>query len=207
MMKNFIFITTIILTTLNGENSTNNSWKLVSQSDGVSSYERWIVVSDKLSVRERMSEFFVRNEPKEIVQLITKPELVQQWMKNIKQNTVYKKINENEFYQYTVFELPWPFDNRDLVAHYYITANMNNEFIKVNIESKENLLQKVEGISRIEKYKAEWTVKKYENVTKVVFNAITYTPPTIPRYIQDPILERTFHQNMLNLKSRLEMLN
>jgi len=202
-MNNLILVLLSALFLLKTDNNPGK-WELVTKSNGISSYVRWVKVNEQLSVRERKAEFIVIANVEKVLFTITDATEAKKWMKNVKRNEVLKRINTNEYILYTLFDLPWPFDNRDLVSKYVVNYNSELESYNVVIESKENMYKTIQSAQRIEKYKATWTIAKTTNGSKITFSAITYTPPEMPRYIQDPVMERTFHQNMLNLKNLLE---
>ena len=59
----------------------------------------------------------------------------------------------------------------------------------------------------MQSYEAHWNVTAAHNgLTKVSFSAYTDTEPVAPRWIQDPVTEKLFKDNLLNLRELL-MLN
>jgi len=196
----------MILNFNKADQPATEKWELINNSDGIATYVRWVKVNNELSVRERKAEFIIQSEIHEIVQAITQPEFVKLWMNNVTENKILKRVNENEFYTYTLFDLPWPFSNRDLISCYSIRYNNTSKTVDIVIESKENMYKTKEGITRIEKYKAKWFIKQSGKKAQIEFRAITYTKPEMPRYIQDPVMQKTFHQNLLNLKNFLETI-
>jgi hypothetical protein len=53
-------------------------------------------------------------------------------------------------------------------------------------------------------YNATWTITEISSQqVQNIFSAISDTPPLFPRYIQDPVIEKMFHNNLVRLKELL----
>jgi len=60
------------------------------------------------------------------------------------------------------------------------------------------------GIERLHDYKATWTITETApQKVHIEFSAMSNTPPMFPGYIQDPVIEKMFHNNLFRLKELL----
>ena len=61
-----------------------------------------------------------------------------------------------------------------------------------------------EDIMRMKLYEGYWSFRRMENgLTHVEFHTISFTSPIIPRFLQDPVLQKTFIKSMNKLKELL----
>ena len=187
---------------LSDENINYGQWETTKNSEGVQTYVRWIENTEGIKTRERKGEMFINCTVEDAISIITNARSTEHWMKNVKESFDIKRINSFEWYTYTLFNIPWPFENRDLVSSNIIKTNIEKDSANINIISREDYIPSKSGIKRLTDYTANWGIVRIsEEKVRVTFTAITNTPPMFPRWIQDPVLEHIFHNNLVNLKT------
>jgi hypothetical protein len=183
----------------------SGQWELVKDMKGVKTFFRWITKDDGTSYRERKGEAIVHCSLDKAVRLVSDAESAKKWMSSVTENYNLKHINQNEWYNYTLFSIPWPFTKRDLVSQYKVIADPGHENVNIVITCKDAFVPLKSGIERLTDYNATWTImKRGENTTYICFNISSSAPPAFPRYIQDPIIERIFHNDLVRLKEVLQ---
>jgi hypothetical protein len=176
-------------------------WKTVSNSNGILVSERW-VEDNNHTFRERKGEMLLQCSAAEVVRLISDVSSTSKWMKGVSECSLIKRGSATEWYTYTLYSIPYPFDDRDLVSHFRVN-NSGNRYT-INIESAARMVPVKDGISRLVSYNATWEITDLgHSGTKVAFTAMSDTPPMFPRWIQDPILLKVFSGNLSNLKELL----
>lgn len=184
------------------KDETHGEWEAVSNSDGVQTYVRWIENKEGIKTRERQGEMVIECPAEDAISIIANAKSTEHWMKNVKESFEIKRVNSFEWYTYTLFNIPWPFENRDLVSGNTIKTNFKKDSTIINIISREKYIPSRSGIKRLTDYTASWGIISITNEkVKITFTAITNTPPMFPRWIQDPVLEHIFHNNLVNLKA------
>ena len=179
-------------------------WELIDSESGISMFERWVYVNEDLSVKERKGEFSVPGTVSSVVGTISNVALSRQWMENVTEASLVKRLSEKIWYTYTYFSLPWPFANRDLVAMWMLGYSDDKKTATIEIRSRETMIAEKSGIKRLGNYKATWVIHdKGSNTIGVSFSAVSFNGPEFPRIVQDPVLRNTFMQNMINLKQLL----
>ena len=187
---------------LSDENINYGQWETTKNSEGVQTYVRWIEIAEGIRTRERKGEMVIDCTVEDATSIITNARSTEHWMKNVKESFDIKRINSFEWYTYTLFNIPWPFENRDLVSSNIIKTNIEKDSANINIISREDYIPSKSGIKRLTDYTANWGIVRIsEEKVRVTFTAITNTPPMFPRWIQDPVLEHIFHNNLVNLKT------
>jgi len=179
------------------------SWKEVKSESGVVIYERWVKVSSALTVRERKGEMTIIGSMNSVVSLLSDPSNSKHWMENVSDAYLVRKESDREWASYTYFSLPWPFENRDMVA----VSRLNycsTKYATIEMTSKENDLPVKKNVKRLSDYKATWKITDLGNGRIFIsLSAISYTTPEFPRFIQDPVVRGVFMRNMLKLKGML----
>ena len=184
---------------------SKEDWKLCSESDRIYVYERMVKINDDHYTRERKGELRVNCNFDKVIKIMSSYESLNNWMNGVKENSLVKRTGSNSWITYNIFSLPWPFDNRDLVSEYQLNTLTAGVYIQININCVNNLVKPKKGISRIESYKATWHIKRInEHSVWISFSALSDTPPVVPRFIQDPIVENTFIKNLVSLRTYME---
>lgn len=185
---------------------SEDDWTLCYESDKIYIYERWIKKQNGLPLRERKGVMVVNSNVANAVYSITNVEVQKKWMKNVQTSKMIAKKSDTCWFSYTMFELPWPLDNRDVISENHLKVSKLRDYAEININSTKNLIRETEGISRITNYKASWVIKKV-NETKIIitFTATSDSQQIAPASILDPIMRRTFQKNLLNLRNLLEV--
>jgi hypothetical protein len=182
----------------------SQQWEEVRNNNGVITYVRWLHHQDGSKTRERMGDMKVDCSLKKTVEVLTDPEETKKWMSGVSENYLLSRSNPTEWYTYTLYHISWPFNNRDLVSAFVLKNNSGNKTVIIKIDSKADHIPPKPGIERLKDYSATWTITEIASQkVHIVFNAMSNTPPMFPRYIQDPVIEKIFHNNLVRLKELL----
>jgi hypothetical protein len=182
----------------------HGKWKMTKSTDGVQSFVRWTTNSDGTAVRERKGEISVQCTVQEAVSLLSDAGSTQSWMSGVDENYCLSQISKSEWYTYTLFSIPWPFNKRDLVSWCRMDADPSRGTVKIGIVCKDNYVPLKPGITRMTDYKASWLITRTGEKSIVIhFNATSSAPPILPRAIQDPVIEKLFHNNLVRLRDVL----
>ena len=216
MLLNFLSSTLIILTLIAGgepegrlENPSNPTapeptWEMVDQDDILTIYERWITLPDGRKTRERKGEFYTDNHPNEIVPLVASASGIKHWMRGVEESREIDLPQTGNKTVYILFNAPWPFKNRDLVTEIRTIDNCDEGCTDIFFSARGDMLPEYKNVIRMLSYESHWQLISASNcLTKVSFSAYSYTEPVVPRWIQDPVTEKLFRDNLLNLRELL----
>lgn len=178
-------------------------WMSIKSSKDVRTYFRWVTSEKGSTFRERKGIIYSDCSMDEAVHYVTNTELAKKWMNNLDENYTLKTINKSEWYTYTLFDIPWPLNKRDMVSQYKVYSDSITKVTKIIIKSKDDYLPLKPGISRIHNYVAIWNISEYSKQVQITFHISANNPPEFPRYIQDPLIDRVFHNNLVRLKDLL----
>jgi hypothetical protein len=185
--------------------ASTESWVLVDSESGINMYERWVSVNNDLRVRERKGEMTINGSLNEVLSVLTDPAKTNLWMNHVSSAYMIRKVSDQAWYSYTYFALPWPFDNRDMIAFSNLNYNQDHTLARIEMTSRETTIPLKPGAKRLNNYKATWELRKAGNSrTKIIFQAVSFNPPEYPRIIQDKVMRGTFMDNLVNLKGLIE---
>jgi hypothetical protein len=176
------------------------NWEKIESKSGITIYERWVNVSNNVFVKERKGEMVITGTMNSVLNTLNDPSKTKIWMENVSDAYLINKESEKEWSSYTYFSLPWPIENRDMVAVSKLIYN-NPKYATIEMVSKENALPLKKSVKRLIDYKATWKIADIGNGHIFVsLSAISKTPPEFPRFIMDPIVRGAFLRNLLKLK-------
>ena len=196
------FLLILSLNAFSGEKpikSENPKWNVVQKDDEIELYDRWIDLPDGRKTRERKGVFYVNNNIEDILKLVTTADGVKTWMSGVKESN---DVGENMVY--VLFNVPWPFKDKDLVAEINTSNIPGFQSKKVHYSAVADYLPLNEDAERLKSYEATWTLTMIEpGRIQVSFTAFSDTPPIAPKWIQDPITAKLFKDNLLKLRELL----
>ncbi|HEV8287155.1 MAG TPA: START domain-containing protein [Chitinophagaceae bacterium] len=88
------------------------------------------------------------------------------WVYNTKRSHLVKSINENELLYYAETQLPWPFDNRDMVIRMHFDLDEARNILNVKATGEPGAAPEVRGKVRVPKFIGNWNVK-YDGANKI----------------------------------------
>jgi hypothetical protein len=181
-------------------------WKEIKNSTEVQSFFRWATNESGATFRERKGIINSNCSMDQAIHYVTNADLAKKWMTNLDENYNLKIIGKNEWYMYTLFDIPWPLNKRDMVSQYKVYSDSIKKETTIVITSLDQYMPLKQGISRIHKYRAVWNIKEKGEQVLITFYISSHSPPEFPRYIQDPIIDHVFHNNLIRLRELLETM-
>lgn len=163
-------------------------WETARKSDKVVLQYRWLNVGDSLKTREMRILFSVRAPHGNVVRNLKEAKQVKEWSIGLREFKTYN-VSDNSWVAYSLYDIPRPFPQQDLVTAYKVYNQRGNTVI--NISAMPGFKEKLPQVKRLEHFKGKWVLHPATNgETPVEFYSISYTAPMLPRFIQDPILQR-----------------
>jgi len=177
-------------------------WKVAKRSDDIQVSYRYIMVGDTLKTREMRVSFSVDAKPDSIIKMFNNSEKFAAWSAGVEECKILK-VDSSSWIMYNLYDAPWPFKQRDLITEYRVEKS--DSITKLIMTGKPEQLPQYEDIMRMKLYEGYWSFQPLQNgLTHVEFHTISFTGPLIPRFLQDPVLQRTFINSMNKLKGMLK---
>ena len=112
-----------------------------------------------------------------------------EWMSDLKSVELVKQVSDEELITYSVIEVPFPFDNRDIVTVYNFSGNKNNGIVRIDMESMNDLLPEEEGLIRITIARGFWEFTPLSaEQTSIIYQFVADPGGSIPAWLTNMFL-------------------
>ncbi len=180
-----------------------SGWKTAKSSKGIIIQYRWISVGDTLETREMRSIFTIKATHSNIIKNLNSRSELAKWNSGIKLCQIYDKT-DNQWITHTVYNIPKPLKQQDLITKYRVSKNSGKTTIDMN--SVPEYIEHKDGVQRQENFKGLWHLfPTRAGKTLVEFRSISFSKPMLPRFIQDPILQHMFIKSFAKLRELSEL--
>jgi hypothetical protein len=180
--------------------------------------ENWILEKDKDGIRvyTRKSEHSKFNEVKveclingtisELIAVIFDIENHVNWVYNTKSAYIIKRISDSELYFYTEISSPWPFRNRDAIAHIKTWKDSLTNEVLVEANSVPDYLQRKQDIVRIPSSRVKWTISPLNNQSvKVTYYMEADPGGSVPAWLINLFVSKGPFTSFTRLKERIRL--
>ena len=179
------------------------NYQLIKKDESIMLYSRWIKVTDELYTRQLQAVFTIHSSVQHIVSVIRNEKLASSWIKGAVTFYHIKQTSSDQWYTYTLFKIPWPFESQDIVSRYKL-IKPDDESLNILIVSVPDLIPVKQNTSRVIHYEAIWKLVAAGNgITRVEYSVFSNQAPVYPRWITDPIIQN----NLINSLSALRNLS
>lgn len=179
-------------------------WELKIDRDDIQILSRWLEATGDQKVREIKATLIVSAAPQELIGILKDADKASNWMVGAKTSAMLTVHNSRSWYAYTEFNLPWPLQNQDLVALYEL-EQYQGRTTKIKIQAHPNYRPEYPKIERMQHFEACWTFEALKNgKTKVTYCAFTYRKPSAPRWISDPVVQKSLWKTMSGFRELAE---
>ena len=188
---------------IESETENESEWALVTEDKdcNIKVFERWVSV-DKQRARERSGKMVLKCKPDDVLALLSDASKTEIWMSNVENSYVISRKSDTEWFVYTLLDAPWPIGKQDIVSKYEVERV--GDRIILNIRQQNNLVAKKKNIERLDTFSARWEITPVsENTVNVNFTTQSTQPNKYPQWAQDPIVRKTFLNNMRKLRRHI----
>lgn len=206
-MKRFLGIILLSIITLHcnvllaDDADKDADWVLVTEDNDIKVFERWVSL-DKQRARERSGKMILNCTPEDLLAVLTDVKKIDYWMSNVEECRVINRNSNTEWFVYTVMDAPWPVGKQDFVSKYVVTRK--GDRIILDIRQQTGLVPKKKNIDRLDTFSASWEIVPIsDNIIDVRFTTQSTQPAKYPNWVQDPIVRKTFLQNMRKLRRHM----
>lgn len=199
-----LLVISLLLTTnvvVAADSGKDDDWVLVTEDNDIKVFERWISL-DKQKARERSGKMLLKCKPEDLLAVLTDVNKTGLWMSNVEDSYIISRDSPSEWFVYTLMDAPWPIGKQDFVSKYVVTRQ--NDRIVLRILQQTDLIPKKKDIERLDTFSACWEIVPVsENVISVNFTTQSTQPSKYPNWAQDPIVRKTFLNNMKKLRKHI----
>jgi len=173
-------------------------WEKMGESDVLIPENRWLFLDNNKQVRERKAQMLVNASLENVAGLIRDYRRVPQWMNAVDGTQLLKRHDKNFWVIFMIFKLPWPLRNKYLITE---VREEQHPFLPMKIFKTTSSNQYTPpyecSVNDFGHYESVWKVYAIdEELTYVSFSAYSTADPQFPRWLQDPIINRSFIKSM-----------
>jgi len=181
---------------------SQDKWELQKSEDGIDVYTSVV----KGSTYKKFKATTILNcKPMELVEILRRVEKYPEWIANCEKVELLKQDNTVQ-YHYIETELPWPFENRDMIYQLkYDIFDENN--IQVSINGVPNYIDEKKGVVRMSEVSGKWLFKSIStNQTELVYVLHSEPGGAIPAWLANAsVVDMPYNTiSALNKKISLE---
>jgi hypothetical protein len=181
--------------------ATKEEWKQAKQKNGITLSYRKLELFDTIKTRELLVQFTVSGTIDSILSQIKQADNLKTWNDGIRSAAVLEE-NDANWIMHTVYKIPWPLSQQDLVASY--ATEKRTDTIVIASKSLPDFIAPTKGITREGYNLSQWLlIPKDNGLVEVKFSAISLTNSSIPRWIKDPLLQGMLIRSFSKFKKRL----
>lgn len=204
-LSNFILAQTSTVESINSfdefiEFSKKSKWKQARERQGVSIYYRNLNLFNEIKTRQIAARFKLKSSSIDsIVAQIKQPNKIESWNEAVREVKLLQN-NDLDWISHTVYEIPFPFTQQDLVAHYFLEKK--NDKLIISSKSLPDYIDAKDGFRREGVSFSQWKLIPLENGELFVeYSALTLSNTRIPAFIKDPIIQQKLLNSFIKFKS------
>lgn len=181
----------------------NDDWEISKNEDRISIYLRTVSYSN---YKEFKGEMIVKSSCEDIIAFLQNIESFEKWLPDCKESKRLIKISEYQQINYVVTEVPWPYENRDIVYLFTVAdKDPKTGQLKILIENKPGYIPEKSNIVRIPKSLGFWTFTPIsENQTKVEYQMHVEPGGFVPAWLANLKIVDTPYAFLYNLRKQIE---
>ncbi len=170
---------------------------LVRSEENISIYTRWIPVTETRSTRQLKAEFNIDSPAEKVISVLRDEKSYTKWMKATKTYYRLKTIDENQWYSYIQFSIPWPLNNQDCILRYEVQESTEPLKIEIRLMGEPDFLQHYDGVERISHMEGSWVITQIgEGKSHVEYFVYSKQAPKFPTWITDPLIQKNLLKTM-----------
>jgi hypothetical protein len=203
---NTTFLSMIIAASSVMNNSVNSpipttAYTLIKKEKSICLSGREITLSGNRTTRELKAEFLVNAGASTVLKVIKDEQYAKSWMQSVREFSTLHRLNENDWYAYIQYNIPWPLNNQDCIIRYRCVQYENGRKYILTMSGAPDYLPEKTGVERISHLCGSWTITTVGNSEcRVVYTIYSEQQPKYPRWATDPIIQRNLINTLASMK-------
>ena len=159
-------------------------WKLEKDSDGIKVY---LAKAENSSIKQFKVEAFIEATPKEIVDAVVDIENNHKWFVSVEKGKLVERISPNEFIFSQVIEVPFPFQDRQVVQNTKVT-NLENGVLRIDLNSVSDALEVDNDYVRMTLATGYWVLTPTSEGTDLEYSFLADPAGNIPAWLANQFI-------------------
>lgn len=180
--------------------SAQADWELEKDEAGIKVYTRKV---EGQALKSFRAETTIAATPQALVNTLTDLSRASEWMDRCAQSRVIERYDDNSYLGYTLVDVPWPLQARDLVTRVHIRRQADR--IVIEMKNAPNDYPKQQDVVRMPQYEGQWIlIPQSDGRTQVINQGATSPGGSIPDWLANTEVVESPYKTMANLRARME---
>ena len=184
-----------------GMRYTEIQWELKIDKEGIKIFTGKSSNSKFKSVKV---ECTVAANPYEFLHFLTDINKLPEWVYNCKHSELLKKTTDRDLLFYSEVKLPWPFSNRDYIAHLHAILR-SSQILEIESHAESSFIPEKKGIVRITSSNSHWIITNLQNGQLMIEYTVQFDPGgTVPAWLSNLFLTKGPFETFQKLKDHFK---
>jgi len=185
------------------QNNPNPEWNLSKSKDQISIYTRRVSYSN---YKEFKGEVIVFAKPEDVINLLMNIDEFKHWLPDCLESKKLKQISNAQQINYILTEVPWSYEDRDIVYKFTIVGeSLNSGEFRIFLENKPQYISGEKDVVRIPKSKGSWIITPLsDHKTKLVYQMHVEPGGYVPSWLANLKITDTPYAFLYNLREQLK---
>ena len=177
-------------------------WEFAKERDGIKIYTR---KEDNSSLKSFKGVADLHTEMSKVCSLLGNAKSFDWWDKSITEIKVISYEQGKYIQYYLVYDVPWPFTDRDLVVDARITIDPVTGQETIIAQPLPNVIAEKPGLIRIKKYWQKWTVQPFSpGIVRVTLEGLVDPGGNVPAWLYNMVITDTPLKVIREVRKRAE---
>lgn len=200
MLKNvFTFCAAMVIALFcNGQ----QDWTLKTNKEGIEIYTKNITNSRLKAIKVKCS---LPATLSQLVAVVLDVNTGAEWVYSTKSSTLLKQVSPAELYYHSEVSIPWPFENRDFIAHLITTQNPATKVVTIDGPTVPDYVPLKKSIVRIHHSSGKWIIEPGpHNTVKIDYTLEVDPGGAIPAWLINLFATKGPFETFKNLKKQIK---
>jgi hypothetical protein len=193
----FFLLCTLASVTLHAQ-----TWELKTDKGGIRVYTAKVENTNFKSVKVTCD---IAAKPAQLLAVLLDVNKHEEWVYNTKVSRVIKKTGDNDIIFYAEVRTPWPFTNRDYVAH-LVTSQPSAGTIIIDSHAEPALLPENKNLVRIIHSDSRWVITSVNSNLQHIEYIVRFDPAgSIPAWLMNMFVTEGPYETFKKLQDRVHL--
>ncbi len=182
----------------------HDDWRLEKDDNGVQVYVRWKKNVEGIKTRQLRVEMVVQSSISAVVAVVKDDIHAAKWINRAEEFYNFDIRDDQHWYSYTEFDVPWPLNNQDLVTSNNLVQDKNSKSVNIEIRNDPKKIPAKKNIDRMPGFEGSWEIIPWKaGSVMVTYKIFTGQKPWLPRWIVDPIVQYGLWKTLVDMREEI----
>lgn len=183
---------------------SSSEWTEALEDSGITVFKRSRAASPYQEVRAQAR---LKGQVSQFAGFFKDPENYKKWVYGALDTQLLETVKPNELIFRGVFQIPWPFENRELISRVLISESDSPASLTATLSHAPTQLPISSGLVRVDHFESIWNVSQdSEDAVRMSIDMYVEPGGKLPPFIVNLVLSRIQLWSIKNLRQRISEL-